>query len=194
MARPREFDREEALQKATELFWDKGFAATSTDSLLSAMGIGRQSLYNAFGDKRRLYLEVLQSYQERTVGGHLRRLNEPQSPLEGIRQLLIGLAATDDDVRALGCLGVGSVGEFGTRDPELSRFAATTSRILGARLVARIKEGQRLGEVDKALDAQRVAEFVLLTMTGLQLSARAGSDLKSMRQLANFAVDRLKAD
>lgn len=59
MVRPREFDRGEALQRAMRVFWAKGFAATSTDDLVQAMGIGRQSLYNAFGDKKRLYLEAL---------------------------------------------------------------------------------------------------------------------------------------
>jgi TetR/AcrR family transcriptional repressor of nem operon len=57
MVRPREFDRDEALDRATRAFWAKGYASTSTEDLLAAMNIGRQSLYNAFGDKRKLYLE-----------------------------------------------------------------------------------------------------------------------------------------
>jgi TetR/AcrR family transcriptional repressor of nem operon len=74
MARPREFDREEALERATGVFWAKGYASTSTDDLLTAMGIGRQSLYNAFQDKRALYLEALiqmtmQSIQLAARGG-----------------------------------------------------------------------------------------------------------------------------
>ena len=75
MARPREFDREEALERATGVFWAKGYASTSTDDLLTAMGIGRQSLYNAFQDKRALYLEALERYQRTTTTGHLQRLN-----------------------------------------------------------------------------------------------------------------------
>jgi TetR/AcrR family transcriptional repressor of nem operon len=71
MARPREFDREEALERATGVFWAKGYASTSTDDLLTAMGIGRQSLYNAFQDKRALYLEALERYQRTTTAGHL---------------------------------------------------------------------------------------------------------------------------
>src|SRR6202030_156629 len=66
MARPREFDREEALECATGVFWAKGYASTSTDELLAAMGIGRQSLYNTFQDKRALYLEALERYQRTT--------------------------------------------------------------------------------------------------------------------------------
>ncbi|WP_346727141.1 TetR/AcrR family transcriptional regulator [Ralstonia insidiosa] len=182
------------LQKAIRVFWRKGFAATSTDELLQEMGIGRQSLYNAFGDKRQLYLEVLRSYMEGTFGGHLERLNKPKSPLQGIRRLLLGLAAPDDDERALGCLGVGSAGEFGTRDPELLAQLQSGSQFLRAQLVKRIREGQESGEVDPSMDAQKAAEFVQMVMNGLQLAARTGADVRYMHDMANFAIDRLKAD
>ena len=79
MARPREFDREEALERATGVFWAKGYASTSTDDLLTAMGIARQSLYNAFQDKRALYLEALERYQRTTTAGHLHYLASGES-------------------------------------------------------------------------------------------------------------------
>ncbi|PSM42974.1 TetR/AcrR family transcriptional regulator [Streptomyces dioscori] len=191
MGRPREFNEGQAVQKATRLFWEKGFAATSTDALLKEMDIGRQSLYNAFGGKRQLYLEALRSYQANTTAGHLDRLNEPSSPLAGIRQLLTGIAAEDDETRALGCLGVGSVSEFGTRDPELSRMHEAVNRTLHEGLIARIQEAKSLGEIDEGLSAERAAEFVLLTMTGLQMAARGGANTESMHRMAAFTVDRL---
>src|SRR5216683_2144590 len=88
MARPREFDRDEALDRATRAFWAKGYASTSTEDLLAAMNIGRQSLYNAFGDKRRLYLEALERYQRESNASNLKRLNSSASPLGGIEALL----------------------------------------------------------------------------------------------------------
>jgi AcrR family transcriptional regulator len=193
MVRPREFDRDAALEKAMLLFWEKGFAATSTDSLVKAMGIGRQSLYNAFGDKRQLYLEVLQSYREMSLGGHLKRLNEPESPLAGISALLSGLAAADDRVRALGCLGVGSVGEFGTSDPELRQLSEATGALMASRIATRIREGQKVGEIALRFDVDEAASFVLLTMTGLQLAARSGASIAEIHKLAKFAVDCLRA-
>jgi TetR/AcrR family transcriptional repressor of nem operon len=90
MARPREFDREEALARATRVFWAKGYASSSTEDLLAAMNIGRQSLYNAFGDKRKLYLEALERYQRERSASHLERLNSSASPLSGIEALLLG--------------------------------------------------------------------------------------------------------
>jgi TetR/AcrR family transcriptional regulator, transcriptional repressor for nem operon len=193
MARPREFDRELALECATGVFWAKGFASTSTEDLLTAMGIGRQSLYNAFGDKRTLYLEAVERYARATTAGHMRRLNEPTSPLAGVRALLLGLVAEDDEQRALGCMGVGAVSEFGATDPTLVELRAKVGPLVFARLVTRLREGQARGEIDSAMDAEEAAGFVQMTMTGIQLAARGGASADALRTLAHFAVGRLKA-
>src|ERR1700730_18277896 len=91
MVRPREFDRDEALGRATRAFWTKGYASTSTEDLLAAMNLGRQSRDNAFGDKRKLYLEALELYQRESSANNLERLNGSASPLAGIEALLLGL-------------------------------------------------------------------------------------------------------
>jgi AcrR family transcriptional regulator len=192
MARPREFDREQALESAERVFWAKGYASTSTEDLLAAMGIGRQSLYNAFGDKRALYLEALERYQRATLSGHLQRLKAPASPLTGIEALLLGLIAEDDDQRAMGCMGVGAVGEFGAGDSVLAELRAKVGPPVFSCLVERLREGQAQGEVDPAMDAEAAAGFVQMTMTGLQLAARSGAGVDALRSLAHFAVDRLR--
>lgn len=176
-----------------EVFWSRGFAATSTDDLLRAMNIGRQSLYNAFGDKRSLYLEALSAYQRKTTSGHIRRLSDPASALEGIRALLMGLIAEDERVRCLGCMGVGSVGEFGTTDALLMEQRAKVGAALGTRIAERIREGQAVGEIDNGLEAEEASAFIQVTMTGLQLAARAGGGLEELRAIASFATDRLRA-
>ncbi|MEL1263047.1 helix-turn-helix domain-containing protein [Pseudoxanthomonas putridarboris] len=191
--RPREFDRELALQGAMKVFWAKGFAATSMEDLVSAMGIGRQSLYNAFGDKRQLYLEALRAYQHATTSAHLARLDAPASPLEGIHDLLAGLAAPDDEVRALGCMGVGSVCEFGAADADLARLREKTGRMLARRVLARLRDGQARSEVAATLDAEQAARHVLMTMAGIQVAARGGASVKEIRKMARFATDQLAA-
>lgn len=174
------------------VFWQKGYAASSTDDLLESMGIGRQSLYNAFGDKRTLYLESLRAYQEATLEGHLSRLTEPSSALEGIRALLAGIAVTDDAERALGCFGVGAVEEFGDTDDEVRALAADVDRRLAARITDRVEAGKAAGELDRSMDTADAVGFVQLTMTGLQVAARGGGDVASMHRAADFAVSRLR--
>ncbi|QBR03874.1 TetR/AcrR family transcriptional regulator [Paraburkholderia pallida] len=192
MVRPREFDRDEALERATRVFWEKGYASTSTEDLLKAMNIGRQSLYNAFGDKRKLYLEALERYQQETTAGHLERLNSRPSPIAGIEALLLGLIAEDDCVRALGCMGVGAVSEFGASDPELVMLRSKVGPKLFRRLVERIREGQACGEIDAGIDAREAAAFLQMTMQGIQLGARAGHDARSLLSQVRFAISRMR--
>jgi TetR/AcrR family transcriptional repressor of nem operon len=192
MVRPREFDRDAALDRAMQVFWAKGFAATSTEDLVAAMGIGRQSLYNAFGDKRRLYLESLEAYQQRTTGGHLKRLSTPASALDGVRDLLVGLIAEDDGRRAMGCMGVNAVAEFSTSDAYLAELRAKIGPPLGQRLAGRLREGQAAGEFDPAMDPAQAAAFIQMTMSGIQLAARGGAGAEDLRTMARFAVDRLR--
>jgi TetR/AcrR family transcriptional repressor of nem operon len=157
------------------------------------MNIGRQSLYNAFGDKRKLYLEALERYQRESNASHLKRLNSGASPLGGIEALLLSLISDDDSVRALGCMGVSAVCEFGVADPELVMLRSKVGPRLFRRLVERIREGQACGEVDLAIDAREAAAFLQMTMQGIQLGARAGGDAKSLRALARFAINRFRS-
>jgi AcrR family transcriptional regulator len=174
------------------VFWAKGYAWTSTEDLLAAMNIGRQSLYNAFGDKRKLYLEALERYQRSSNAGHLERLNNNPSPLGGIEALLVGVVAEDDRVRAMGCMGVRSVGEFGSADSELAALRSQVGATLFKRLVERIREGQTRGEIDASINSREAASFLQMTMQGMQVGARAGGDVRSLRTLAKFAISRLQ--
>jgi AcrR family transcriptional regulator len=192
MARPREFDRDEALRQAMHVFWAKGYAGTSTDDLLQAMSIGRQSMYATFGDKRKLYVEALNRYQRESVRGHLHRLRSARSPIAGLESLLVDLIPLDDDARALGCMGVGSIGEFGTTDSELTTLRAQSGAMVFKALVERLRAAQKAGEIDPSLDAKRTARFLQMTMQGIRVAARAGASVKTLRDLALFAIDRLK--
>jgi len=193
MARPREFDREEALGRAMRVFWEKGYAATSTDDLLGAMNIGRQSLYNAFGDKRRIYLEALERYQLNSVSHHVGNLNGPASPLAGLKALLLGLIPAICGEDPQGCMGVNSICEFGAEDEELAAMRCRSASVLSLHLLARIREGQEAGELDAQMDASEAMGFVLLTMQGMQVASRAGAQPEALRAMAEFVVDRLRA-
>src|ERR1700721_991383 len=93
MARPKEFDRDRALKKAMDVFWQQGYEATSTDDLVRAIGIGRQSMYDTFGDKHQLYVEALRLYEANTGAALFKRLYEASSPFVAICDYILSIAA-----------------------------------------------------------------------------------------------------
>jgi AcrR family transcriptional regulator len=192
MARPKEFDRDAAVGRAMSVFWSKGYAATSTDDLLDAMRIGRQSMYDTFGDKRRLYVEALARYQQEQIAGHIKRLRSPASPLAGVKALLTGVIVAQKTTREMGCMGVGAICEFGTGDSELAAMRATASRLLHQVLVEQIEAAKTVGEIASAIDADHAARFVETAMLGLQVAARAGATATDLRATAAFAIARLR--
>ena len=194
MGRSRQFDRQLVLEQALRVFWEKGFAATSTENLLDATAIGRQSLYNAFGDKRSLYLEALRVYHTTSTAAHVQRLDEPASPLEGVLALLCGVAPSgEDDIRSLGCMSIGSVADFADHDPDVNESRAVARRALRSRLMHRLEEARLSGEMTGRESIDTAAEFVLVTMAGLFVAVRSGATAETIRQQAEFAVEMLRA-
>jgi len=94
--------------------------------------------------------------------------------------LLSGLISNNDDIRALGCMGVGAICEFGSTDPDIAALRAKVSPALRSRLTERLKEGQAAGEIDRSLDCATAASFIQLTMQSIQLAARGGIDATSL--------------
>ena len=102
--RPREFERDEALDKAMDLFWSQGYEATGVAQLCAHMGVGRQSLYNTFGDKESLFTEALTRYKQLRLESMITGLRGPGSGLENVRRLLEGWDEASTDVAHKGCL------------------------------------------------------------------------------------------
>src|SRR5258706_8859966 len=152
MARPKEFDRGIAVERAMSVFSSKGYAATSTDDLLQAMKIGRQSMYDTFGDKRRLYVEALERYQLESIAGNIKRLRSSASPRAGVEALVVGAISSDRTTREKGCMGVGAICEFGNADPELTQLRIKSGSALHKALVERLQNARVAGEIDKTAD------------------------------------------
>jgi len=192
MARPREFDRDDALKRATSVFWAKGFEAASTDNLLEAMKIGRQSLYDTFGDKRHLYLEALARYHAVSTANAIALLESEPSALAGIRKMLMALAVADPGFRALGCMAVGAVSEFGQTDDEIHAMGRSSAQLLDAALERAIRKARLAGETRSSLDEKGAVAFIQSTMLGLKVSGKAGVETTALCQIVDIAMDAIK--
>ena len=193
MARQKEFDRDEALRTAIHVFQRQGFGATTTDDLRHAIGIGRQSLYDTFKGKEEIYLEALQIYASDRFAMFLEESRKSKSPLEGIERILLKIPSEDKKQRALSCLGVSSVCEFGESNKEVSRINKSAASALLTLLATLIAEGQKKGEIKSSLQASRVAQYLLTLISGLRINARGGTTPELMIQIIEVAVSGLKS-
>ncbi len=175
------------------VFWRQGYAATSTEDLLQAMKIGRQSMYDTFGDKHRLYIEAIARYQQGSTEENIRRLQSTASPLAGIEAMISGLFPLEKTACEKGCMGINSISEFGHGDFDLNKLRAENGRRQHRALIERLREAQATGEMSKTADLEQAARFVETTMAGLQIAAKAGADVKELRDTAVFATNLLKA-
>lgn len=193
MARPKEFDRDEALKRAMAVFWEKGYEATSTDDLVRAMGIGRQSMYDTFGDKHRLFLEALQRYNAESSAGMIERLHAGGSPLMAIEKILLSIAQQTPEERARGCMGVNATTELAQKDPEVASIIRASGGLCEAAFEKILREAKRRGELSPSVDEKKGGRFLLATLQGLRVTAKGGATPEALRDIATFAVAGLKA-
>ena len=187
MARPREFDRDEVLEQALQLFWSRGYEVTSMADLVEHLGIGRQSLYDTFGDKRALYLQALDRYKD--AHGLPMPLLDGRPLRVGLRLLLTSAVDWLHDVTGgRGCMLVHAMTERGSDDPEIrARFCANSAALV-AQLEARLVTARADGELGPHHDPRALARYLANTMNGLQLSARAGLDRAALLQIVDVAL------
>ena len=188
MARTKAFDRDEALSRAIGLFAQHGYEGTSTPALLEAMGIGRQSLYDTFGDKWRLYLEALRRYSSDSVGAQLLVLESARDGAAGVEALLLRAAAVASAEAHPACLGVSAICEFGRSAPEIVDLNDALGRMLTGAIERRVREAVAAGRFGADLDPAAAAGFVLATLTGIKVAARMGADAGALEGIARMAL------
>ncbi|MGZ2259617.1 TetR/AcrR family transcriptional regulator [Roseobacter sp. A03A-229] len=174
MARPREFDTDDAIRNAMGVFWEKGYQEASLPDLLEGMGLTRGSLYKAFKDKKTLFLLVLEHYEDAAVGAAQARLSDQE--IKDGRDRILGLfeasakAATDGDHR--GCLLCTAAAGFEMSDPEIA--AAVQQGLEGIR--TGLETALRASPVHHKLDAPAIralANVLLTQYIGLRVLARS---------------------
>lgn len=188
MARPREFDVDAALDRAIDVFGEHGFEGTSAQMLVDAIGIGRQSLYDAFGDKWRLYCDGVRRYGASECAAHLDALRSGVRAIDGLRAMLDRVVATADRP----CLGIGSTCEFGTSRNELIEIKSRLSALLRSAIADCVRMAQQDGDVASELQAEGAAEFLMGSIASIRIAGRSGADSTSLTSLATMALRALR--
>jgi AcrR family transcriptional regulator len=188
MARPKEFDQEKALRKAIHLFSQQGFAATSTDELMRVMNVGRQSMYDTFGDKRAFFLKALEMYVTESVRSITVELERPGSSLSAVQNALVTFAERKDLSSAEGCMGLNAISEFGQRDADVTRISRDAARVLHQTLMHVLTRAKNQGEISSDANLDSMTDFFESTLAGIRMAAKAGKSRQALRNIAVFAA------
>ena len=192
MSRPKEFNPDDAIEKAMQVFWHKGYEATSMEDLLTAMDLNRGSLYDTFGDKRQLFLKVIDRYCTTFVGSKFSLLDQPGPALPTLRRFIQGMieGALADPQRR-GCLIANTVMELAPHENEIAgtlRHALKMVEDTFFRVLARAKQQ---GELNSQKDPRTLARFLTTMMQGTIVMIKAGASAEVINQTAETALSIL---
>lgn len=189
--RKREFDEQEALEKAMRVFWENGYNGTSVNDLTAALGINKPSLYAAFGNKEQLFRSAVDRYLADYVAPLRQKLLEPpDAPLaERLRAYLYGIAdLVSSRGSPQGCLLVKSAYESGSQaiPKDITDALLGQVRINEVQLVSFLQAEQTKGNLATGADLKTLARYLLSVMYGLGVLAKNGSTRKALRSVAGL--------
>jgi AcrR family transcriptional regulator len=186
--RPPEFDRAAALDQALELFWERGYEATSISDLTTVMGIAAPSLYAAFGSKRDLFDEVLQLYVDKHRGFMAKAIQEEPTLREGMSRLLSEAAvAYTRPGRAQGCLLISAA--VNCTSPEVQHALRALRNKSVKQLERVIAAAIESNELPRSADSRTLAVFTGVVMQGMAQQARDGATRHQLQKAATLAVE-----
>jgi len=190
MARPRSFDETAVLRTARDQFWETGYAGTKVDDIAAATGLGKGSLYGAFGDKHALFLRVYDQYCTEATDGIRRQLEGPDDTAyrrlgDHVRAIAASVAA---DQARRGCLIAKSTAECAEHDEAVATRSRQLFRELQDHLTACIAGAQRAGDLDAGADPAHLAGLVLAVLRGLEALGKGGVEPDDIRAIAETAL------
>ncbi|MER6534567.1 TetR/AcrR family transcriptional regulator [Streptomyces sp. 900105755] len=192
MARVREFDTDRAVEAAMNAFRRKGFEGTSVQDLVDATGVGRGSLYAAFGSKEGLYLAAMDRYRERHALPLVEVLRQGAPGRELLREALV--AAVDEIARdgsRRACLIVGAAMERIAHDPQVAAHVRSTTELLEDALAEVVAEAQAAGQLSGRRGARDLARYLVVTLHGLRVMGAIAPDRDALMAVVDVALDAL---
>ncbi|KPI02496.1 transcriptional regulator, TetR family [Actinobacteria bacterium OK006] len=193
MGRPPGFDKDKVVQAIERQFRRTGYAGTSVDDIAKAGGLGRGSLYAAFGDKSNLYLQTLAAYCDRTETAWAAVLEGPdETALERLRAYLIKSARfVHDDPDRLGCMVTGFVVEGVDHDPQANERVRQALRRIEGSLTECVQAAQRHGDLEPEAGASEISQLLMAVNRGMEVMAKAGLDAAALERIADQAFEGL---
>jgi TetR/AcrR family transcriptional regulator, transcriptional repressor for nem operon len=193
MARPIEFNRDKVLDRAMDIFWEKGYEATSLQDLIDSMNLSKSSFYNSFESKHNLFRETLRRYNKCMTRTLTEALNNSASGIDFIASVfneIIDQANSPTGMK--GCFLMNTASEFARNDPAIGEILESGFKKIEVVFLKAVDKAQALGEIQADRDTQALANFLVCNMSGLKTMAKAGIKHTQLKHIADTVIDSLK--
>ncbi len=188
----KQFDRDEALKEAMQLFWNQGYESTGVADLLSHMAIGRQSMYDTFGSKRELFLESLRAYFAGQRDWFAGLLGGSGTAIENLQAVFESRVQMVTKAGPCGCMLGNTAAELGAHDSEIAEIVRSFFGELRGIIATTLRSGQEAGEIRQDLGADEMAGVVVVTLQGAALFSKVEPDMEMSRAALGGLLEFLK--
>jgi TetR/AcrR family transcriptional repressor of nem operon len=193
MARPKNFDEQEVLTKAVDLFWCKGYHATSIQDVVENLCINRASLYDTYGDKHTLFIKALEHYQKLQANVMIQTIKNSDKVKDTIGEIFDkALKGILENESRRGCFMANATLELANSDPEIARIVSVNRQNIEDAFYQAIIKGQKSGEISSTHDARALASFMFNTYNGLQVIGKTGATRKTLEDIVKVSLSVLE--
>lgn len=190
--RVKQFDPEEVIGRAVEVFWSKGYEATSIRDLQESMGIQRQSLYDTFGSKRELFLTALNYYHDNVIVKNLNHLYSTPSSKKAIQKIFYQRIKDAGSNKVInGCLVTNTLTEIGIKEAAVKKQVKKTLEYMESAFLSAINRAQELGEISSSRDAKLLAALLVNNLQGIFVLSKVGVSPAKMRSFTKQLLTML---
>lgn len=193
MARTKGFNEEEVLDKAVQLFWTKGYNATSANDLVKELGLSRSSLYDTYGDKRTLFINSLKRYRETVVAEMLNMIDNSTNIKQTFKDIFRLIIEQDIEAKIpKGCFVVNSAIELSSNDNEIAEIVKLNQYEFERTLEKAILKGQKEGSISNTQNATYLAKFYYNSIVGIRVSMKYNKLRTSLDEITKINLSILE--
>jgi TetR/AcrR family transcriptional repressor of nem operon len=193
MARTKEFNEQDVLNKALNLFWEKGYNGTSAQDLVDGLGISRSSLYDTYGDKYQLFKKSLLQYRKKFAGAMIEMIESSIDFEKTINEVFNYVVQESlQEKFSKGCFMVNSSIELAPHNSEIAEIINSNMQDIEDALTLLMKKGQEAGQFSEKHSPRTLARFIFNTISGLRVASKSGADKKVFDDIVGVTISTLK--
>ncbi len=190
--RPKQYEDTELIDRATAVFWEKGYFASSAKDLLEAMDVGQGSFYRSFpGGKRELYMKSLARFHKQSHQVFVKGLSECEDPKQYIKDFFYSIISREKGARSNGCYLGNAVIESSNLDEEVKKMSASILKKLKASFEKALTKAQEMGNLDADKSPKLLAERLLNLWNGINITQRMYTTNKEVKNIIDASLKML---